>query len=258
MSNSKLKILISNDDSIYAPGIKHLVDIAKNFGEVTVVAPADPQSGMSHAMTLGKPIRLKKSNKFEGVNAYKCTGTPVDCIKIALDQLFEEKKPDLVLSGINHGANSSSNVMYSGTMAAAMEGAVAQINSIGFSYLDHDHQADFSVCYKYVPQIIEMALQYGFPPSRLLNVNIPNFTTDEIKGVKICRQANARWIEDYEKRTDPLGKDYYWLKGEFVNYDKKTDTDIYALENAYISVVPVLQDFTAYKSLDYLNQNWKL
>ena len=255
-TNSRLKILISNDDGLFAPGIKYLAEIAKNFGEVIVSAPNKPQSGMSHAMTLGKPLRLKEKLLIEGVTAYECTGTPVDCVKLALDKLYDEK-PDLILSGINHGSNSSINVVYSGTMAAAMEGALANINSIGFSFLNHSHQADFAPCLKFVPQVIEMALQYGFPPSRLLNVNVPDLGVDEVKGIKACRQANARWVEDYEERLDPYNQTYYWLKGEFVNFDKRTDTDIKALEDGYVSVVPVQVEQTPQESLDFLDKNWK-
>lgn len=249
--------MITNDDSLYAKGIKHLSEIAKNFGEVIVVAPNKPQSGMSHAMTFGKPLRLKERNIVEGVKAFECTGTPVDCVKLALSKFYEEK-PDLVLSGINHGSNASINVVYSGTMAAAREGAMSGVNSIGFSSLNHDPKGDFSVCDRFVPQVIEMALQYGFPSSRLLNVNIPNLELEKVKGIKICRAANARWIEDYEEREDPYGHKYYWTKGEFVNADKRTDTDLEALANGYVSVVPVQIDFTSQESLDFLNNTWKI
>lgn len=253
-----MKILVSNDDGLYAPGVKHLAEIASKYGEVLVCAPDKPRSAMSSAMTLGEPLRLKKRSIFgENIEAYTCSGTPTDCVKLALNKLCDEK-PDLVLSGINHGSNSSINVVYSGTMAAALEGAMANINSIGFSFLNGDHAADFAPCLEWVPKVIEMALQYGFPPSRLLNVNVPDLKASEIEGVKICRQANARWKEDYDERVDPFGETYYWLRGEFVNFDKRPTTDLSALESGYVSVVPVNFELTPQKSLDFLNDNWVL
>lgn len=252
-----LEILVTNDDGIFAPGIRLLASIAKKYGNVTVVAPNKPQSGMSSAITLGKPLRINKVDFIDGVQAFTCSGTPVDCVKLGVDKLCD-KKPDLCLSGINHGSNGASNVIYSGTMAAALEGAMQSINSIGFSFLTSDHDADMAICEKAVNQVMERAMQYGFPPSRLLNVNIPEGGPDDLKGIKICRQANAAWKESYDERIDPFGRKYYWLAGEFVNYEPENpQTDLYALATGYASVVPTEYDLTGYASLDWLNQNWK-
>jgi len=257
IQSEPLEILITNDDGIQAPGIKVLTKIAKKFGNVTVVAPNKPQSGMSSAITIGKPLRLNEVSFLEGVKAYACSGTPVDCVKLGIDKVCV-KKPDLCLSGINHGSNSAINVVYSGTMAAAIEGAIQNINSIGFSYLPHSHDADMTICEKAILQVFDMISQYGFPPNRLLNVNIPEGLPTDLKGLKICRQANARWEERYDEREDPFGLKYYWLTGDFVDYEPENQqTDLFALAQGYASVVPIEYDLTEETSLDWLHQNWK-
>ena len=251
-------ILITNDDGISSPGIRNLVEAVKDLGKVVVVAPDKPQSGMGHAITIGVPLRLNKVNVFEGIEAYQCTGTPVDCVKLAVDKVLHHK-PDICLSGINHGANHSINVIYSGTMSAAVEAAIESIPSIGFSLLDYSLEADFTASRKYARMIVEQLLQTEKLDKHLvLNVNIPIATVAEIKGVKICRQAYAKYEEDFKERKDPQGKKYYWLTGAFLNLDKGNDTDVWALENGYVSVVPVQFDLTNYTLKKDLEKNWKI
>lgn len=250
-------ILITNDDGITSPGIQNLVEAVKDLGKVVVVAPDKPQSGMGHAITIGLPLRLNKVNYFEkdGIEAYQCTGTPVDCVKLAVDKVLHSK-PDICLSGINHGANHSINVIYSGTMSAAVEAAIESIPSIGFSLLDYRLDADFTASRKYVRIIVEQMLQTKLEKHTVLNVNIPVAPPEEIKGIKICRQAYAKYEEDFLERIDPHGRKYYWLTGEFVNFDEGTDTDVWALANKYVSVVPVQFDLTHYKLKETLEKNW--
>ncbi len=254
---SKPLILVTNDDGILAPGLKALVEVAASFGEVVVVAPDSPQSGQGHAITLESPLRLKKVH-FDGIDAYECSGTPVDCVKLAKNVLLKERTIDLCLSGINHGANSSINVIYSGTMSAAMEASLEGINSIGFSLLDYNFGADFSAAKKIVQSLVEKILLNGLPPCKLLNVNIPAIPEEEIKGIRVCRQGSGNWIEDFQEGLDPRGEKYYWLTGKFVNMDKGDDTDIWALANGYVSVVPTGYDMTvhgAIPGLKYLQES---
>ncbi len=254
---NKPLILVTNDDGITAPGIKSLVSVARKFGEVVVVAPDSPQSGMGHAITLTKPLRLHPSDMFEGIRSYECSGTPVDCVKIAVDKVLD-RKPDLCISGINHGSNSSINVIYSGTMSAAVEAALEGIPSIGFSLCDFAHDADFSVARYAAEKVITQVLKYGLEDNTLLNVNVPKVKLEELEGIKICRQAMAKWEEEFDARKDPHGREYFWLTGKFVNNDKGEDTDEWALAHKYVSVVPVQYDLTAHKGIDFINQNWDL
>ncbi|MFY8090828.1 MAG: 5'/3'-nucleotidase SurE [Chitinophagaceae bacterium] len=251
-------ILITNDDSIYANGIKALAEAALPFGRVVVVAPNKPQSGMGHAITINQPLRINKVNFIEGVEAYTTDGTPVDCIKLAVDKILH-RKPDVCLSGINHGANHSINVIYSGTMSAAMEAAIEGIPSIGFSLLDYDANANFTLTKKVVATLLQQYLQRinELDEHLLLNVNIPKINEEDFKGIKMCRQAYAKYNEDFIERQDPHGNNYYWLTGVFNNKDEGTDTDVWALANNYASVVPVTIDFTDYKNLKTI-QNWNL
>lgn len=248
---AKPSILVVNDDGITATGIKALIEVMSEIGNVTVVAPDGPQSGMGHAITIGKPLRFDKVDLYPPIEMYKCSGTPVDCVKLAVNKVFKGKKPDLCVSGINHGLNNSINVIYSGTMSAAVEGAIEKIPSIGFSLDDFAQDADFSHCKKYITQITEQVLANGLPEGTLLNVNFPK--GDAIKGIKICRQANAKWAEDFEEREDPYRRPYYWLTGVFENYDKGEDTDVWALDHGYASVVPVQFDLTAHHAIQFLN-----
>lgn len=237
-------ILITNDDSIHAPGIRALVDAVKGLGKIVVVAPDKPQSGMGHAITIGNPLRLQKMHVFDGVEAYSCSGTPVDCVKLAVDKVLH-RKPDICLSGINHGANHSINVIYSGTMSAALEASIERIPSIGLSLLDLSIEADFTAAAHYARLLVEQMLKKKISePHLCLNVNIPKGELDAIKGIKICRQAYAKYNEEFDERRDPNGKRYYWLTGVFVNFDKGKDTDVWALQHNYVSVVPVQFDLT--------------
>jgi 5'-nucleotidase len=248
-------ILITNDDGISAPGIRNLVEAARGLGEIVVVAPDKPQSGMGHAITIGHPLRLTQTDHFEGIRSFACTGTPVDCVKLAVDKILH-RKPDICLSGINHGANHSINVIYSGTMSAAVEAAIESIPAIGFSLLDHSIEADFTGARTWARRLIEYMLTQKMDKHLILNVNIPAVPLNLIKGMKLCRQAYAKYEEEFLERDDPSGKKYYWLTGEFTNMDKGKDTDVWALKNNYISVVPVQFDLTNFTLKEQLAKNW--
>ena len=236
-----------------APGIRTLVSVMKTIGDVVVVAPDSPQSGMGHAITLDSTLHIEKIYvETNGYDTYSCSGTPADCVKIALNEILD-RRPDLVVSGINHGSNSSINVIYSGTMSAAIEAGIEGIPAIGFSLLDYSWNANFEHSKSYIKSIAENVLNEGLTEGIVLNVNIPNLEQNKIKGIKICRQAKANWKEEFDKRKTPQGKDYYWLTGTFVNYDKGEDTDEWALEHGYISVVPVQFDLTAHHVIQKLN-----
>lgn len=250
---SKPLILVTNDDGITAPGILTLIDIAKEIGEVVVVAPDSPQSGTGHAITVNNTLFLyKTSSKQDKILSYSCSGTPVDCVKLAIHEVLK-KKPNLCISGINHGSNSSINVIYSGTMSAAVEAGIEGIPAIGFSLLDYNWDADFESSKEFVSNIIQEVIKNKLPEGVILNVNIPKLKKDEIKGIKVCRQAKAFWVERFDKRQTPQGMDYYWLTGEFVNQDLGEDTDEWALKNGYVSVVPVQFDLTAHHAIQRLN-----
>jgi 5'-nucleotidase len=257
-SNKKARpvILITNDDGIMAPGIRNLVEAVKDLGKVVVVAPDKPQSGMGHAITIGLPLRLHPVTIFEGVEAFQCSGTPVDCVKLAVDKVLH-RKPDICLSGINHGANHSINVIYSGTMSAAVEAAIESIPSAGFSLLDHSVEADFTGARQYARLVVQQMLATNLDKHTVLNVNIPAVPADLIKGIRICKQAYAKYEEDFVERSDPNGKKYFWLTGEFINFDKGRDSDVWALEHNYVSVVPVQFDLTNYVLKTKLEKSWK-
>lgn len=244
-------ILVCNDDGVFAPGIRALTEVMLQLGDVIVVAPDSPQSGMGHAVTINDTIKIGNMSNEVGYLKYSCSGTPVDCVKIGVNRLAP-RRPDLVVSGINHGSNSSINVIYSGTMSAAVEGCVMGIPSIGFSLCNHSYEADFGPAMPFIKQIAENVLLNGLPKGTCLNVNIPK--TDDIKGIKVARQARAYWDEELDERRDPRGGTYFWLTGVFKVPDDGTDTDEYALANGYISVVPTQYDLTAYGQLDNLKQ----
>ena len=252
----KPTILVCNDDGITAPGIRALIEVAREFGDVVVVAPDSAQSGMGHAITIGEPLRIHKEKIFDDLTGYACSGTPVDCVKLATGVIMD-KKPDLLVSGINHGPNYSISVVYSGTLSAAMEGAIEHIPSLGFSLLDFGYDADFSAAKEIARFMIRRTLENKIPEGTLLNVNIPKGPISEIKGIKVCRQAIGRWVESFDQRVDPQGRKYYWLTGNFKLEDEGEDTDIWALNNGYASVVPVGIDLTAHHSLATFN-NWDL
>ena len=257
MASKKPLILITNDDGISAPGIQALISVMTQIGNVIVVAPDKPQSAMGHAITINSTLYLNKlSKEGDAITQYSCSGTPVDCVKMATNEILKQK-PDLCVSGINHGSNSSINVIYSGTMSAAVEAGIEGIPAIGFSLLDYNWDADFTPILSFVKKIALETLEEGLPTGVVLNVNFPKLEEKEIKGIKICRQAKAQWVEKFDKRKTPFGKEYYWLSGEFVNQDKGEDTDEWALENGYISVVPVQFDLTAHHTIQQLNTwNW--
>lgn len=249
---SKPLILVTNDDGIVAPGIRALVEVASTLGDVVVVAPDSPQSGKGHAITIHDPLRLKKVNPFPGIEAWESSGTPVDCVKLAKHVVLKGRPIDLCVSGINHGSNASINILYSGTLSAAMEAALESIRSIGFSLLDYSFEADFEPAKPWIRKVMEFMLSRPFQPGQLLNVNIPKLPFEQIQGLRICRQADARWIENMVEGRDPAGQPYYWLSGEFVNSDLGVDTDVWALENGYISIVPSMHDLTNYPALETL------
>lgn len=247
-------ILVTNDDGINAPGIRTLISIMKDIGDIVVVAPDSPQSGMGHAITINSTLHSSRiTPKDSEITEYSCSGTPADCVKLAINELMP-RKPDLCVSGINHGSNSSINVIYSGTMSAAIEAGIEGVPAIGFSLLDYRWNADFEQSKNFISMITLNALNNGIPKGVVLNVNIPSVRKSDIKGVKICRQAMAYWIEEFDKRKNPLGQEYYWLTGKFINEDLGEDTDEWALNNNFISIVPVKFDLTAHHAIKGLNQ----
>lgn len=257
MNKKRPLILVTNDDGISAPGIRMLISIMKEIGDVIVVAPDKPQSATGHAITINNTLYINKINIDDDVQEeYSCSGTPVDCVKLAVHEILK-KKPDICVSGINHGSNSSINVIYSGTMSAAVEAGIEGIPAVGFSLLDYSWDADFKSAAKYIKKITLETLKNGLPKGVVLNVNIPKLKEKDIKGVKVCRQANAQWIETFDKRKNPQGRDYYWLTGEFVNEDKGEDTDEAALEKGFISIVPVQFDLTAHHAIKEINK-WEV
>jgi 5'/3'-nucleotidase len=252
-------ILVSNDDGITSNGIKLLVSIMKDLGEVLVVAPDRPQSGMGHAITVGETLRLEKTDIFDEVQAYECSGTPADCVKIAKRFVLKDyKQPDVVVSGINHGSNTSISVLYSGTMSAAIEGAIEGTPAIGFSVCDYGHGANLSHTETYVRMITAEVLAKKLPRGVALNVNFPPKRNEPIKGVRICRQANAQWVEEFDQRFDPNGRRYFWMAGNFVNFDKGEDNDEWAIANNYVSVVPCQFDLTAHHAIPVINNEWEI
>lgn len=249
-------ILVTNDDGITAPGLRTLVGIMKKIGDVVVVAPDKPQSAMGHAITVNSTLYCTPYKNGQDHPEYSCSGTPADCVKLAVREILP-RTPDICVSGINHGSNSSINVIYSGTMSAAVEAGIEGIPAIGFSLCDYSWDANFEPVCEMVETITREALENGIPKGVVLNVNFPNLPKNAIKGIRVCRQAKANWVEEFDKRTNPMGKDYYWLTGKFVNLDKGEDTDEWALEHGYASVVPVQFDLTAHHSIQDLN-TWNL
>ncbi len=256
---AKPLILVSNDDGITSNGIRVLIEVMNELGEVIVVAPDSPQSGMGHAITIGEPLRLYKSKLFDDldVEAYKCSGTPADCVKLAKHHLLKDRNPDLVVSGINHGSNLAVSVLYSGTMSAAIEGAIEGFPSIGYSLCDFAHDADFSHTREYVKHIAEQVLKNGLTKGVALNVNFPPKQYEKVKGIKVCRQANAHWEEEFDHRHDPYGRPYFWLAGNFVNNDKGEDSDVWATDHNYVAVVPCQYDLTAHHTIAQINEDWE-
>ena len=247
-------ILVTNDDGITSPGIRMLIKQMNILGDVVVVAPNSPQSGKSHAISISEPLRCDPIDIDTGPQIeYSCSGTPADCIKLAIHEILD-RRPDIIVSGVNHGSNASVNVIYSGTMAAAIEGAMQGIPSIGFSILDYDWNTDFSFAEKYVSEITSKVIHQGLPNGVCLNVNIPKAKNKDYNGVRVCHQTIGKWEEDFDKRKDPLDKDYYWMSGEFKNQDDSKNCDIRTLENDFISIVPIQFDLTSHDSIDFLGE----
>ncbi len=239
--NNRPLILVTNDDGVTSKGISALIEAMTSFGDVVVVAPNQSHSGMSHALTVKHPLFLHTVKIEDGLSVYKSNGTPADCIKIGLHKIVT-RKPDFIVSGINHGTNSSVSLHYSGTVGGAREGAINGIPSIGFSLLDYESTADFSPAIPKLKEIFRWFMGLKHEDNVFFNVNIPVI---EIKGVKLCRQAKGIWKEDFLDRVDPMGRRYFWLMGEFENLEPDSvDTDEWALNNGYISVVPCTLDST--------------
>ena len=253
--SKKPLILVTNDDGISAPGIRTLISVMNEIGDVVVVAPDSPQSAMGHAITINSTLHCNSIEVDNGPQQeYSCSGTPADCVKLGINEILE-RKPDICVSGINHGSNSSINVIYSGTMSAALEASIQGVPAIGFSLLDYNWNADFESLRNFIKKITLTAINKGIPNGNALNINFPKLKENEIKGIKICRQAKAHWNEKFDKRINPQGKEYYWLTGEFINEDHKNDSDEWALKNGYISIVPVKFDMTDHKNIEKL-KDW--
>jgi 5'-nucleotidase len=257
MADKKPLILVTNDDGITANGIRTLVSLMEQIGQVVVVAPNSPQSGMGHAITISNPLRLYASDIYGHTPAWECSGTPADCVKLAKHHVLKDRAPDLVVSGINHGANTAISVLYSGTMSAAIEGALEGIPAIGFSLADFSRRPDFSHVHEPILTIVRAVLEHGMPAGTALNVNFPIKSAEPLRGIKLCRQARARWKEEFAERHDPHGRKYFWLDGEMVNPDTGDDTDEAALAQNYVSIVPCQYDLTNYEAINTLN-TWGL
>lgn len=254
--NDKL-ILLTNDDGLYAAGLRTLLGVMEEFGKVVMISTMESMSGMSQALTVKTPLRVKLLEENDNHRIYACNGTPTDSVKLAVNQLLE-RVPDWVVAGINHGANASVSVLYSGTMAAALEGCLYGIDSVGFSLNNFSPAADFSVCKKYIRIIMKKLSSEPLPEGICLNVNIPSADKKEIKGIRICRQSKGNWKEEFEKRKDPMGKTYYWLTGSFQNHEPDADdTDEWALSHNYVSVVPVSVDMTAHRYINKFKERFK-
>lgn len=247
-------ILVTNDDGYASKGLAAAVEVARTFGRVVVVAPETMQSGMSQAITMYSPLYLRRIREEEDVRVYAFSGTPVDCVKMAFDYLLRDERVDLVISGINHGSNSAANVLYSGTMGAAIEGSFYGCPAVGLSLDDHAADADFAGAVEYGRRIVgEVLAAAELPLPLCLNVNVPARPAAEVKGIRLCRQNRGFWREEFFRREDPRGREYFWLTGDFVNGEPEAeDTDEWALSHGYVSVVPVQADLTDYRQLERL------
>lgn len=252
MENKRPLILVSNDDGIMAKGISELVKFLRTLGEIVVMAPDAPRSGSASALTVTQPVHYKLVKQEVGVTVYKCSGTPTDCIKLAWNTVLD-RKPDLVVGGINHGDNSATNVHYSGTMGVVIEGCLKGVPSIGFSLCNHDMGTDFEAVGPYIRKIAAMVLEKGLPPLTCLNVNFPD--TPDIKGIKVCEQAKGCWTNEWEVCPRQNDRNYFWLTGEFVDHEPENEkNDHWALANGYVAITPTKVDLTAYDFIDELNQ----
>ena len=255
MKNYRPLILISNDDGFQAKGINVLVDMVADMGDVLVCAPDSARSGFSCAFSATRPLRLRQRNKCDNVEVWSCNGTPVDCVKLALDQLCGDRIPDLVIGGINHGDNASVNTHYSGTMGVTLEGCMKYIPSVAFSICDYSENPDFEPLRPLVRKIVRRVLDEGLPKGVCLNVNFPNMP---FNGVKICRMAHGTWYDECVKMHHPRGYDYFWMVGNYRNDEPQADdTDNWALRHGYVAITPTRVDVTAYEAMDTLN-GWAL
>lgn len=256
MENKKPFILISNDDGYHANGIKTLVSFLKDWCDLLVCAPESARSGFSRAFSATTPLRLKRRHNMGDVEVWSCNGTPVDCVKLALDQFCKERQPDIIIGGINHGDNSTVNNHYSGTMGVAMEGCLKYISSIAFSTCNYDENADLNYLKEDVIRIVGMVAEKGLPKGICLNVNFPEFPP--FKGTKICRMCYGRWMNEVVKERHPRNYDYYWMVGEYVNDEPDAEsTDQWALNHGYIAITPTQMDVTAYSFMEEL-ESWKI
>ena len=247
-------ILVTNDDGYLAKGLQTLASLMRQIGKVVVVSTEEVKSAQSHSMTINEPLRVRTLEKHDDFEMYVLNGCPVDCAKVGFQMLMDEY-PDILVSGINHGSNASTNVIYSGTMAAVVEACMDGIPAVGFSVEDYSHDANFEHIEKYILDITRKVLKEGLPKGVCLNVNFPKYSEgNPIKGVKVCRQAKARWKEIFDKRKDPHGREYFWIGGDFIVEDEGTDTDIFALKNNYASIVPTQNDWTAYDVMNELKK----
>lgn len=254
MKNEQTLILISNDDGITAKGINELIRMLRPLGELVVMAPDSPRSGAACSLTVVNPVHYTLYGQEDGLTMYSCSGTPVDCVKLALHSVLT-RKPDLVVGGINHGDNSAVNVHYSGTMGVVLEGCMKGIPSIGFSLCDHDPDADFTPLTDYVQGITRQVLRHGLPEGVCLNVNFP--LAPRFNGVKVCRQTRGQWQQEWVPCPRPHKAAYYWLTGSFHRSEMGEDSDAWALEHGYVAITPVKTDVTAYEMLDRMKE-WNL
>ena len=253
--NQERLIFVTNDDSFAAKGFAAAIEVAREFGRVVAVAPESVQSGKSQAITIYDPLYLQPREKSEGVEIYSLSGTPVDCAKFAFDHLFRGQRVDLVISGINHGSNAGSNVLYSGTMGAAIEGSFYGCPAVGLSLTDHDADADFEAAKHYARKIIASVLESPAGENLCLNVNVPNIPLSEIKGVRVARQCRGVWLDEFSPMQTDDGREGYLINGGFCNHEPEaSDTDEWALANGYVAVVPVQVDMTHYRQMEYLNK----
>ncbi len=252
--NQRPLIVITNDDGFEAPGVAALVEAAKSFGEIVVVVPNGTRSGMGHAITMELPLRIEQYKSEDGIDYYRTNGTPVDCVKLAQRVVCRGRKIDLLLSGINHGSNSSVSVIYSGTMGAAIEASFDNIPAIGFSLQDFRKDADFEPTVFYAKKIIANVLKDGLPNYVCLNVNVPKRPLNELKGMKIVHQAKGCWHEDLVENTDTFGRKYYWLTGHLELRDREEGTCETVLQDGYVSIQPVQTDMTAYEAIKLLKK----
>lgn len=263
MVQNPLQILVTNDDSYKSKGIMAVAEILSSYGNVTVVAPEEVQSGMSAALTLTRPLRLKKisekiSSNGTSINVYAFTGTPADCVKIAMNEFFLERRPDMLVSGINHGSNASVASIYSGTLGAAAEGAIYSVPSIGVSIDTHNPDADLSGVEKHLPPIIENFI--ANPPAKgvYLNINFPKGGVSAIRGIRFAKQGDGMWIKEFEKRVDPHGREYYWMSGHFLDTETNPKGDHKMVEEGYVTIVPHNINTTNYSEMQRLDECWKL